>query len=149
MDLLLNKTAHHNYEVLEKIEAGLKLTGSEVKTLRGKHGSLKEAYVTIKNNELWLIKCHVPHYQPGHPEYENLDTYNPRKLLLNKKQIDSLGEKLKQKGLSIIPLRIYLNHNLIKIEIALARGKKKFDKRNDLKERTTKREVERVLKNNF
>jgi SsrA-binding protein len=149
MNLLVNKTASRNYEILDKFEAGLQLTGSEVKTLRLKHGSLKEAYVTIKNNELWLIKCHIPHYQPGHVYYENLDTYNSRKLLLHKKQITSLGEKLKQQGLSIIPLRIYLSHNLVKIEIALAKGKKNYDKRNDMKDKTAKREAQRTIKNSY
>ncbi len=149
MDLLVNKTAHHNYEILETFEAGIRLSGYEVKTLKAKHGSLKESYVTHKDGFLRLVKCHIPLYQSGHALYENFDVYRQRDLLLHKKQIQKLSEELKQKGKSLIPLRIYLKGNLIKLEIALARGKKKYDKRNDLKDRTTKREVERIIKNSL
>ena len=146
MNLLVNKKLHHSYEVLETFEAGLKLNGSEVKTLRAKHGSLKEAYITI-SDEVFLVSCHLPHFQARHKIYENADTYRKRKLLLHKKQIKKLKEKTKQKGLTIVPVRIYTKRDYIKIEIALVRGKKLHDKRADMKKRTAKREAERAMKN--
>lgn len=149
MNLLVNKKLHHSYEVLETFEAGLQLNGSEVKSLRAKHGSLKEAYITTNNNEVFLTSCHLPHFQAGHKQYENADTYRQRKLLLHKKQIKKLKEKTKQRGLTLVPVRIYTKKNLIKIEIAIARGKKLHDKRADLKNRTSKREAERAIKNNY
>lgn len=149
MNLLVNKKLHHNYEVIESFEAGLKLTGSEVKSLRKKHGSLKEAYITINDDEVFLSSCHIPHFQPGHKKYEGIDTYQKRKILLHKKQIKDLQEKNKQKGLTIVPVRIYEKRNLIKIEIAIARGKKLHDKRSDMKNRTARREAERAIKNTY
>ncbi len=149
MNLLVNKKLHHSYEIIDTIEAGIKLTGSEIKSLRKKHGSLKEAYISVMNNEVFLISCHIPHYQAGHKIYENIDTYRKRKLLLHKKQIEKLKEKTKQKGLTLAPVSIYEKGNLIKIEIAVARGKKLHDKRADLKNRTSKREAERAMKNNY
>jgi len=148
MNLLVNKKVNQSYEIIDTFEAGLKLTGSEVKTLRKKHGSLKEAYITV-SSEVFLVGCHLPHYQGAHAIYENVDTYRPRKLLLNRKQITLLKERVKQRGLAIVPLRIYEKGNLIKIEIAVARGKQKHDKRNDLKNRTSKREAERAIKNTY
>lgn len=148
MNLLLNKKVRHSYEILDTFEAGLKLTGSEVKTLRQKHGSLKEAYVTV-NDEVFLVGCHLPPYQAGHSMYENIDTYRKRKILLSRKQIESLQSKGKQRGLSVVPMRIYTKGPFIKIEIALARGKKLHDKRSDMKNRTSKREAERAIKNTY
>ncbi len=147
MNLLINKKLNHSYETLDKFEAGIELTGSEVKSLRKKQGSLREAYVVMQNNEVFLNSCHIPHFQGGHKIYENLDTYRLRKLLLHKKQIEKLKEKTKQKGLTLVPVRMYTKGNLIKIEIAVARGKKLHDKRQDLKNRTNKREAERAMKN--
>lgn len=149
MNLLVNKKFRHSYEVLDTFEAGLKLTGSEAKTLRQKHGSLKEAYITVSENEVFLVSCHLPHFQPGHKLYESMDTYRKRKILLHKKQIEKLKEKTKQKGLTVIPVRIYEKGKLIKIEIAIARGKQLHDKRSDMKNRTSKREAERAIKNNY
>jgi SsrA-binding protein len=149
MNLLVNKKLHHSYEVMDTLEAGIKLNGSEVKSLRKKHGSLKEAYISVMNNEVFLVSCHIPPYQPGHKIYENIDTYRKRKLLLHKKQIEKLKEKTKQKGLTLAPVRIYEKGNLIKIEIAVAKGKKLHDKRADLKNRTSKREAERAMKNSY
>lgn len=148
MNLLVNKKIRHSYEILDTFEAGLKLTGSEVKTLRQKHGSLKEAYVTV-DEEVFLVGCHLPHFQPGHTKYEGIDTYRKRKLLLSKKQIKLLQSKGKQRGLTTVPMRIYTKGKLIKIEIALARGKKLHDKRSDMKNRTSKREAERAIKNTY
>jgi len=145
MNLLRNKKAKLNYELIESFEAGLKLSGSEVKSLRQTHGSLSEAYITV-SNEVWLIGAHIPAFQPGHAMYESYDSYEKRKLLLHKKEISKLKASLKQKGLTIVPIRIYDKHGLIKIEIAIARGKQKHDKRNTLKNRTSKREAERAAK---
>ena len=148
MNLLVNKKIHHSYEIIETFEGGLKLTGSEVKTLRLKHGSLKEAYITI-DNDVFLTSCHIPHFQPGQKIFEGVDTYRKRKILLHKNQIEKLKSKIKQKGLTIVPIRIYTKNNLLKIEIAVARGKQLHDKRNDMKNKTSKREAERAAKNNY
>lgn len=145
MNLLINKRAKFDYEIIESFEAGIKLSGTEVKSLKRKHGSLKESYIIV-NDEVFLVGAHIPPFQPGHKDMESYDPYQKRKLLLNKKQIDKLRESLKQRGLTIVPLSIYSKSNLIKIEIAIARGKKQHDKRNTLKERSTKREVERVMR---
>lgn len=149
MNLLINKTARRSYEMLETLEAGMKLAGWEVKTLRQKHGSIKEAYITVDNNEVWLVNAHIPAYQPNQKLYEGIDPYQSRKLLLHRNQIEKLKESQKQKGLTIVPLRIYQKGNLIKIEIAIARGKKLHDKRSDMKNKTSKREVERAMKERY
>ena len=146
MNLLVNKQVKRSYEITDTFEAGIKLSGWEVKTLRKKHGSLKEAYVTV-GDEVWLVNCYLPLYQPGHTMYESIDPYQKRKLLLSRKQIENLKSSQKQQGLTIVPMRIYGKGNLIKIEIAVARGKKIHDKRKTLKDRTSKREVERAMKN--
>ena len=146
MNLLVNKKLRHSYEVLETMEAGLKLTGSEVKTLRKKQGSLKEAYITV-DDEVFLVSCHLPHFQPGHKIYETADTYRKRKLLIHKKQIARLHKRGREKGLTVVPVRVYEKGDKIKIEIAIARGKQLHDKRSDMKNRTSKREAERAIKN--
>lgn len=146
MNLLVNKTVKRSYEILDTYEAGIKLDGWEVKTLRKKHGSLKEAYVAV-DNEVWLVNCYLPLFQPNQKLYEGTDPYQKRKLLLSRKQIEKLKASQKQQGLTIVPMRIYEKGQLIKIEIAVARGKKMHDKRKDLKDRTSKREVERAMKN--
>ena len=145
MNLLVNKKASFNYDIFEKFEAGIQLVGSEVKSLRKKHGSIKESYVTV-DTEVFLKNVHIPLYQAGHTMYKGFDPYQNRKLLLSKKEIKKIKEALKQKGYTIIPLKIYTKGSYIKIEIALARGKKKFDKRNSMKKQTAKREVERAMK---
>jgi SsrA-binding protein len=145
MNLLVNKTVRRSYEIKETLEAGIKLAGWEVKTLRKKHGSLKEAYVTV-NDEVWLVNCYIPLFQPGQKMYEGIDPYHKRKLLLSKKQIDSLKSSQKQQGLTVVPMRIYAKGQLLKIEIAVAKGKKNYDKRKDLKDRTSKRDAERAIK---
>ena len=145
MNLLVNKGVNRSYEIIETVEAGIKLAGWEVKTLRQKHGSIKEAYVTI-NDEVFLVGAHIPPYQGGHKDLENVDPYRPRKLLLSKDQIKQLTESAKQRGLTLVPVCIYEKGNLIKVEIALAKGKKKYDKRNDMKDRSAKREADRAMK---
>jgi len=146
MNLLLNKTVKRSYEILETLEAGIKLAGWEVKTLRQKHGSLKEAYVTV-DAEVYLVNSYLPLYQANQKIYEGTDPYQKRKLLVLRKQIESLKAAQKQQGLTIVPLRIYEKGHLIKIEIAIARGKKLHDKRKDLKDRAKKRDADRAMKN--
>lgn len=145
MNLLINKSIRHHYEVLETYEAGLKLSGWEVKSLRKKHGSIKESYIVV-DTEIWLVNAYIPLYQPNNSEQKEGDPYQKRKLLLSQKQIEQLHTAQKEKGLTVVPIRVYSKNNLIKIEIAIARGKKLHDKRKTLKERTTKREVQRAMK---
>ncbi len=147
--LATNKKAKFDYEILETFEAGIVLSGQEVKSIRQGQASLKGAYVTInKNREVFLINANIPPYKmAGH-----LPDYNPtrsRKLLLNKKEIDHLAGKLEQTGLTLIPLSLYTKGKNIKLEIGLAKGKKKFDKRQTIKERDEKRKIQRILKTKF
>lgn len=146
MNLLVNKTVRRSYEIIETLEAGIKLAGWEVKTLRKKHGSLKEAYISI-DDEVWLVNTYIPLYQPTQPQQESADPYRKRKLLISKKQREQMQASQKQKGLTIVPIRIYEKGQLLKIEIAIAKGKKLYDKRQDLKNRTSKRDAERAVKN--
>ncbi|MEK9174358.1 MAG: SsrA-binding protein SmpB [Patescibacteria group bacterium] len=145
MEVKTNKKAFFNYEILERFEAGLKLLGSEVKSIRNNHYSLQGAYVTIQNEEAWLVHATVAPYQP-----KNMSAaYNPvraRKLLLNKKELRYLQGKSHEKGLTIVPLKIYNKHGQIKLEIGLARGKSKSDKREVLKKRIADRDIQRELK---
>ena len=145
MGLLKNKKAYLNYEIQEKVEAGIKLFGFEVKSLRAKHGSLDGSYITAKGREFFLINAYIPPYQPSNspPEY---DPYRQRKLLLSKKDIQFLISKKEEKTLTIIPLSLYSKGRLIKAEIALAKGKKKKDKREDIKKKDTERDIKREFK---
>lgn len=143
MNLVVNKTVHHNYEILEQFEAGMKLLGSEVKSLRQKNGSLREAYVKVKEGRLVLTNAYVPPFQNHADLY---DPYRERLLLLHKKEVMKIRHLLKQGGVTIVPVRIYATKRFIKIEIAIARGKKKHDKRNELKKRAITRDIERELK---
>lgn len=143
--LLENKKAGFNYHILEKMEAGLVLSGQEVKSLRSKKGSLFGSYVSIKNSEGYLLGCNIPPYQP-----KNTTTaYNPRKerkLLLKKKEIGYLAGKTKEKGISLVPTRIYTKKSVIKLEFAVAKGKKKYDKRETIKKREIERSIKRIVK---
>jgi SsrA-binding protein len=139
-----NKKAGFNYEVLEKFEAGLVLFGQEVKSIKTGHINLSGNYVTIIGGEPFLVGVKVPAYQPNNAGAD----YNedrPRKLLLNKKEIDYLMGKTKQKGFSLIPLKIYENSGRIKLEFGLAKGKKEFDKKEKIKKRDVERETQREL----
>lgn len=142
-----NKEGLFNYEVLEKYEAGIALTGAEVKAVRLGQISLKGAYVSIDaHEELWLVNCHISPYQPAQGQQQSYNPTKPRKLLLHKKEIGSLLGKNKQKGLTIIPISVYTKRGLIKIEIGLVRGKTQIDKRDLIKKRETEREIRRTLK---
>lgn len=145
MVLIQNKDIFRNYEILEKFESGLQLKGFEVKALFEGKGSLKGAYVTKRDNELFLVNFYIPPYQEKNVE-KNYNPYRERKLLLHKKEINYLIQKLKQPGITILPLRIYNKNRLIKVEIALVKGLKKYEKKEKIKEKEFKRKRERVLK---
>ncbi len=140
-----NRRAHHDYEVLERFEAGIELTGTEVRSLRDNNAQLTDAFALIRGGEAWLNNFHIAPYTNGN--ICNVDPDRRRKLLLHKKQIRYLAEKTQEKGLALVPLDIYFNEKgLVKVTLALARGKKLYDKRNSMKERDVKREIERTLK---
>ncbi len=144
-DLVKNKKAGFNYHILDKMEAGLALSGQEVKAVREGKASLFGAYVTIKKGECYLVNCNISPYQPKNTPL----SYNPqrdRKLLLKKREIDYLFGKTKEKGTTLIPLRIYTKKNLLKIEVGVARGKKKHDKREAIKRREIDRDLRRITK---
>ncbi|MBI4118133.1 MAG: SsrA-binding protein SmpB [Parcubacteria group bacterium] len=145
MALVSNKKAYHNYEIEEKLEAGIELLGHEVKSLKGGRGSLEGAYVITRGKETFLVNMNIPPYQVGNVDKE-YDPYRLRKLLLNKREIATLLGVEKEKGLTIMPLSVYNKSNKIKVEIGIARGKKKYDKRETLKRRTAERDVEREAK---
>lgn len=143
--IALNKRARYDYQILEKWQAGLVLKGFEVKAIKTGHISLQGAYVTIKDNQAHLINAHIPPYQPANTP-DNYDTRRSRKLLLTKKEIKTLIGKTKQKGLTLVPLRVYTKRGRVKIEIGLGKGKKKRDKREDIKKKEAKREIERAMR---
>ena len=152
-ELASNKKALFDYELLEKFEAGLVLTGQEVKSIKGGHINLKGAFVTIKANsktkrpEAYLTNARVSPYKPAGslPDY---DPERPRRLLLHNKELNHLLGKSQVKGLTIVPIKVYTKHKLIKIEFAIARGKKQHDKRETIKKREVDRQIRRALKNN-
>jgi len=143
--LVINRRAKYDYTILEKFEAGLVLAGYEVKAIKNGHMSLKGAYVAINNGEVWLINALISPYQPKNMP-QDYESTRSRKLLLHKKEIDSLIGKKKQKGLTLVPLRVYTKHNRVKLEFALGQGKRKIDKREKIKQRETKRNIDRALK---
>jgi len=141
-----NKKAYHNYFIEEKLEAGIELFGSEVKSLRSGHGTIQEAYISIKDTQIFLINAHIPKYK--YATYDELTPTRERRLLLHKKEIIKLKQKLAQKGYTAVPLKIYFKGNFAKVEIGLAKGKHTYDKRASLKEKQQKREMSRVIKSN-
>ncbi len=145
--ITINKEGLYNYEVLEKYEAGIVLTGPEVKSVKLGQISLRGAYIRLdKNNEAWLIGSHILPYKPAKNAQINYNPDQHRKLLLRRKELDSLLGKSKQKNLTIIPTSVYNKRGLIKIELALAKGKSKIDKRETIKKRESAREIKRVLR---
>ena len=142
-----NKKARHEYEILEKFEAGIVLQGSEVKALRAKRANLNDAFCRFIKGELYLMNAHISHLDTTNRNFSK-DERAPRKLLLHKKQLDKLYGKVSKDGLTIVPLMIYFNErNLAKVSIALAKGKKLHDKRETLKRRTLDREAQKAMKN--
>jgi SsrA-binding protein len=146
--VITNKRAYFDYEILETIEAGIVLSGQEVKSVKLGQVSLKGSYVTVKDGEVWLINAHISPYKMAGP-LPDYDPVHPRKLLLHKKQIDSLIGKSKIKGLTLLPLKVYTKKGKIKILIGLGKGKKKYDKRAVIREREEKRKIQKVLKDKF
>lgn len=145
MDLAINRQARFDYQILEKYEAGLALSGPEVKSVKGGQISLKGAYVTFHKGNAYLLNAHIaPYKQAGNSP--NYDPTRSRQLLLHKKELRYLQGKLEEKGLTIVPLRVYTRGYLVKVEIALAKGKKQFDKRESIKKRDTEREMRRMTK---
>ena len=143
--LLTNKKVYFDYEVLEKLEAGLELRGYEVKSLKNKRGSLAGAHIIIRGGEAYAVGIDIPPYQAKNipKDFEEQRTI---KLLLRKKEINYLEGKLSQRGLTLAPIRVYTKAGKVKIEIGLAKGKKKFEKREKIKEREAKRKIERLMK---
>jgi SsrA-binding protein len=139
-----NRRARHDYHFLERVEAGVVLTGSEVKSLRQGNATLQRAYADSRDGELWLVGLHIPSYEQASIEPHDPD--RDRKLLLHRRQIDQLASKAAEKGLTLVPTRLYFKDGRAKVELALARGKEGRDKRRDIAERETKRRIERELK---
>jgi SsrA-binding protein len=135
-----NRKARHDYEILERFEAGIVLTGAEVKSLRGGRGSLTEAYARVRGNEVWLEGMHIPPYEQA-MDKRTYDPIRPRKLLLHRKEIERLIGKTAERGLALVPLRVYLAHGMMKMELALGRGKRSFEKRQAIAEREHQREM--------
>ncbi|HIP70448.1 MAG TPA: SsrA-binding protein SmpB [Anaerolineae bacterium] len=142
-----NRRARHGYHILETFEAGLALKGTEIKSIRAHRVSLKRGYVQPRGNELWLVDVHIAEYEQGNRE--NHDPIRPRKLLLHRREIDKIIEALNQKGLTCVPTMMYLKNGRAKVEIALARGKKLHDKRQDMARRDSQRQVERALREKY
>ncbi len=140
-----NKKAYFNYEILEKFEAGLVLIGTEVKSIRSGRLNLAGSYVIIRGEEPYLIGATIPPYQPKNAPAD-YDPEKPRKLLLNKKEINYLIGKTKERGLTLIPLKVYTKNAKIKLEFGIGKGRKKIDKREIIKKREVKREIEKELK---
>ena len=143
-ELVSNRKAHYNYEILETYEAGIVLKGTEIKSLRDNGGSLQEGYIKIIRSELWLIGSHIAVYKYGN--VHNHEEKRDRKLLMHKREIEKLRVATQEKGLAIVPLSLYLSKGRVKIRIGLARGKKAADKRETIKERDEKRYMDQVRK---
>jgi SsrA-binding protein len=140
-----NKKASFEFEFLDMFTAGIQLTGTEIKSIRDNKASIAEGYCVFVQDELWVRNMHIAEYDKG--SYNNHEPRRDRKLLLNRQELKKLGNKIKDKGLTIIPVKLFLNEKgLAKLEIALARGKKLYDKRESLKEKDTKRQIDRSLK---
>ena len=143
-DVATNRQARFRYELLDKWEAGIVLQGSEVKSLRDGKANLKDSYALVRDGELWLIGCHIAPYAPA--AGEGHDPERPRKLLLHRKEIERLIGKTAERGLTVVPTRIYFSGSNAKVEIALAKGKELRDKRDQIRDREQQREMQRALK---
>lgn len=139
-----NRKAYHNYYMLDSVEAGIALTGTEIKSVRAGSVNLAEAYVKPENGELWLLNAHIARYDAG--SYMSHEPTRPRKLLLHRDEIANLIRKVAEKGLTLVPTRLYLKDNLAKVEVSLAKGKKLFDKRESIIRRESEVEMGRAIK---
>jgi len=142
-DVASNRYASHRYELIERLECGIVLEGTEVKALRTSGAQLKDGYAAIRDGELWLHSIHIPPFGPA--SRENHAPERPRKLLLHRRELDRIAARTKERGLTLVPTRIYFSNGRAKVEIALARGKDVGDKRQTIKQRELKREMERAL----
>jgi len=142
-DVATNRQAGYRYHFLDKLEAGMVLTGTEVKSLRGGKAQLKDGYAAIKDGELWLFNVHIPPYAPA--SRENHEPERQRKLLVHKRQLEELAARVNERGLTLVPTRLYFSDGRAKVEIALARGKDVGDKRQTIKERDMRREMDRAM----
>ncbi|MCL6499419.1 MAG: SsrA-binding protein SmpB [Firmicutes bacterium] len=141
--VVANRRARHDYHLEETYEAGLQLLGSEVKSLRAGRASLQDAYAKVRGGEVWLVNMHIAPYEQAGPF--NHDPLRPRKLLLHRAEIRRLVGKVKERGYTLVPLRVYFRRGLAKVELALARGKKQYDKRADIWKREAQRQIARAL----
>ena len=139
-----NRKAYHNYHIGDSIEAGIALTGTEIKSIRNGRVSLGDAYVRPEAGELWLVNAHIARYEAG--SYLSHEAKRPRKLLLHRKQIDNLTSQVLEKGFTLVPVRLYIKDSLAKIAVALAKGKKLYDKRETIARREIEREIGRATK---
>lgn len=144
---ILNKKARFDYEIYDKFEAGIVLTGTEIKSIRNGSCNLKDSYILIKNNEAYILNMHISAYDKG--SIFNKDETRTRKLLLHKNEILKLKDKISIKGFTIVPLKLYFNRGLAKLEIGVAKGKHTYDKKESIKERDIKRETDKALKNRY
>ena len=142
-DIATNRQASYRFDLLDRLETGVVLTGTEVKSLRNGSAQIKDGYAQIRDGELWLYNVHIPPYGPA--SRDNHEPERPRKLLAHKREIDRLVGKIQERGLTLVPTRIYFAGPRAKVEIALARGKDRFDKRESIKAREQRRDVERAL----
>ncbi len=143
-EIALNRQASHNYELLEKFEAGLVLTGTEIKSAREGRVNLRDAYGLVKSGEVWLLNCHISPY--SHGNYANHDPLRTRKLLLKRSEISRLIGRTTERGLTLVPLRMYLKDGLLKCEVALAKGRKVHDKREVSRRKTIEKETKQAVR---
>ncbi len=139
----INRKARHDYHIEDSFEAGIVLQGSEIKSIRAGQVNLRDGFAAFYNDELWLMNTHISPYKPA--SRENHEPTRQRKLLLHRRELNRLMGKLQEKGLTLVPLKMYLKNGLAKLEIGLARGKKQYDKRQSLKEKDDKRQIQRAL----
>ena len=144
---ILNRQAKFNYQIFDTFEAGIVLTGTEIKSIRNGKANIKDSYATIKNGEVFLLNMHISAYEEGN-RFNHNET-RTRKLLLHKKEILKLKSKVEQEGLTLIPLKLYFNKNKVKINLALCKGKKLYDKRESMKQKDLKREASKLEKMNY
>jgi SsrA-binding protein len=143
-DIATNRQASYRYDLLDRLEAGIVLEGTEVKSLRGGQAQIKDGYADIREGELWLHNVHIPPYGPA--ARDNHEPERPRKLLAHRREIERLMGRIQERGLTLVPTRIYFSGPRAKVEIALARGKDRFDKRETIRTRETQRDMERALR---
>ena len=141
-----NPTAFHNYNIENKLEAGIVLSGTEIKSIRNGKANLKDSYAIIKNNEVYIVDLHISPYEHGN--IFNKDPLRDRKLLLNKKELNKLFVKVKQDGYSLVPISLYFKGSFVKLELGIGKGKKLYDKRQDIAKKDAERRIQKALKNN-